>query len=481
MFRGNPTGTRSLSQLLMQRALAVVSAVLLVAAGMALLGLQDDIRDEVAAAGHLGELVAVLGRGPGLTDAALLDELQRLDQQQRLRHLTLELRRQDGSLLLAAGTQQLPAALEPLLGWLGADAGRSAGWSLARPAGPPWQVLLHSTPGGEQREAMATLVALLGLMLICAAGLLLTMRWSLRHALRPLDRLLAAISDLGRRDHATLRSLTAMPVAELESVVAAVRLLDEQLQAAQAHSRELSHKMLTLQEQERARVAHELHDELGQRLTAMRVDTARLMREQPPSSPQRAGIERLKVHCELLQREVRALLSGLQPFGPAFERDEPVSAAQLHRQLEGLIQGWRRDHGPLRLGLSWQGPTDPPEDTIQLPRELALVLFRITQEALTNVIRHAQGTSADVQLRLDLDDAGQPSCVHWSVSDDGVGLPASRQALRQGNGLAGIVQRVFAAGGDLLIEAAHPGGERPGVRLSATLFVQPVTGQQTGF
>lgn len=61
--------------------------------------------------------------------------------------------------------------------------------------------------------------------------------------------------------------------------------------------------------------------------------------------------------------------------------------------------------------------------------------------------------------------------IDWSVSDDGIGLPDADAALRRGNGLAGIKERVWAFGGDLQLAPARPGHERPGLRLAATLRV----------
>lgn len=472
-----PASPRTLPRLLMRRARLVVLAVMAATLGLALFGLQDDVRDEVAAASQLAESVALLGRGPQMSDAALLEALHGLHRSQRLRHLSIEVFGADSRLLLSTGSERLPAPLEPLLGWLGQGSGAQVAWPLARPQGPPWQIRLTSTPAGEQREAVATLLAMMGLMLAGSIGLLLSMRWNLQRALTPLDRLLSAISALAQQDHEGLRGLPAMPVTELESIAGALRQLDRELQAAREHSRQLNHKMLRLQEDERTRIAHELHDELGQRLTAMRVETARLQRGAPEPTTLRAGIVELRTHCEQLQREVRNLLAGLQPFGPALDRGEPVQAVELHERLIDMVQVWQRPdaHPSLHIDLQWQISSFEGEHshldarTSCLPRELALAIYRITQEALTNVARHASADKAMIHLTLWQDERQWVREVDWSVADDGVGMRGPQPSTGQGNGLAGITQRVFAFGGDLQIGPAQPGQRRPGSRLAARL------------
>jgi two-component system sensor histidine kinase UhpB len=83
---------------------------------------------------------------------------------------------------------------------------------------------------------------------------------------------------------------------------------------------------------------------------------------------------------------------------------------------------------------------------------MVLTLYRISQEALTNVARHAQATRATLQLTLLR--AGDAIEIEWQVSDDGVGLDTLEAAQQRGDGLAGIRERVWAFGGDLQCAAA---------------------------
>ena len=121
--------------------------------------------------------------------------------------------------------------------------------------------------------------------------------------------------------------------------------------------------------------------------------------------------------------------------------------------------------------LAW--PAAEQARACALPHELCLALYRISQEALTNVARHAEASRATLQLTLQQRVDGD--LLQWQVSDDGSGLGSLQVALQRGNGLAGIRQRVWALGSDLECDAArNVASESSGLCLRA-LFRLPTT------
>ena len=138
--------------------------------------------------------------------------------------------------------------------------------------------------------------------------------------------------------------------------------------------------------------------------------------------------------CAAIQNDVRGLLARLQPLGGVAEADQPISVGALSELLEVLAEGWRTSaRGALQVTIEIDAARERT-----LPRDLALALYRITQEALTNVARHAQATRVEVRIAWPHDAAA----IEWSVSDNGVGLADGDAALRRGNGLAGIKEQV---------------------------------------
>ena len=468
----------------MQRAGVVALVVLLLALALGLARMHTDIDDEFDAAASLAHLVASLG---GLAQAddgkalATMAALRLASSRQPPRHLLLQVQAADGGLLLAPPAAPPDRApLRWLLAlhrqWLPGPQAQQRVWRLARPDGSHWAVTLLASHESERREALLNLLGTLGLLLACIAGLLLVMRWNLQRALAPLQRLLGAISGIQGQDTRAVQALPRMPIGELESVASALRQLGQALDQAEASRRLLSQQVLSLQEDERSRLARELHDEFGQRLTALRVDAAWLARRlvgQPEAAQVLADMDG---HCQHIQHDIRSLLARLQPFGPAPDwpaTDAPLAQAgalqpagqalaRLAALLQALVAGWGQAGDGAsthyRISLLAQDSTGQPQpwpdsalaDTLRLPQALALALYRISQEALTNVARHAQ--ARQVLLQLVLRGALRPGAalqVHWAVQDDGIGLGPPAAAQQRGNGISGLRERVWAQGGTL--------------------------------
>ena len=464
-----------LPRLLMRRAAAVALAVLGLALLAGLLRMRADMDDEFAAAQALAGLVARLG-GLAMADDAVatqaLADIRLQAARQRPHHLQLLLTDADGRPLLPTDLPVADAA--PMRALLALHRRLSPStetqpltWPLARPTGRPWTVALLASHESERREALLNLLGTLALLLLCVAGLLLVMRWNVRRALAPLDRLLAAIKGSGGLDARALQALPAMPIHELERLAGALRQLATALDEAEGRRRLLGQQVLTLQEDERARLARELHDEMGQRLTALRVDAtwlARRLAGQPELAPVVNG---MALQCAGLQADVRGLLLRLRPFEPT---GHSVSLAQLCRMLAALAGSWRVTGraGGLQVQLDLP-PTSADHadlaDNLHLPQPLGLALYRISQEALTNVARHAKAQQAVLRLAWSGAPApGAPLRIDWSVQDDGIGLGQPALAQQQGNGLSGIHERVWAQGAELCF---GPGLLGRGLGLSA--------------
>lgn len=463
-----------LPRLVMRRAaiVAVLGCVVLALAGLA--RMRDDVDEELSGARGLATLAEQLNGLALLDDAQASQALRHWQAQAELRHLQVRVTDGAGRLMLQAGPGQAdePSGWLARLGqrWFVPAAPFSVSWALRRPQGPAWSVTLTAAPWSEQAEAVAALLESLAVLAAVAAGVLLVMAWNTRRAFRPLGQLLSALSGLERSHEGGRRqALPVMPIAELEALAAAVRHLDVALAAAQQHRRHLARQLMSLQEDERGRLARELHDEFGQRLTAMRVNTTWLGRQLQGQPELLAVVRDIGRQCEAVQQDVRGLLQRLRPLGPAAE-DEPETLAALARMLHTLVAGWQRALPSLRWTLDIrQGEPGLPARTLApdeagcgLPRDAALALYRISQEALTNVARHAVARQATLALRVELP-AGRPedgpalATWHWSVQDDGVGLEALDTACSRGNGLAGMRERLWALGGDLHWEAVPAG------------------------
>lgn len=456
--------------MVMRRAALVVALALVLAALLGWLRARENVRAEVRAATALAQLMAQLGGAQGMDDTAALRALGQLAARSELRHLQLRVLDMQGRVLLGPAAVALgdEAAgglkLEGLL-WQADLAEQTVAWTIARGQGRHWTVALTATPQSEEREATTDLLGMMAVLSLGLAGTLLVMQWNVRRAFQPLATLLRAISGIGAHDHSRVRELPPMPIGELEAVAHALRQLGLALDEAEQHRRALSQKVLTLQEDERVRLARELHDEFGQRLTALRFDAAWLMRQVQGQPELSEVVQGMAERCAEVQRDVRDLLGRLRPLGPGESDDAPVSLTQLAGLIAALVQSWRDTAGrdgqvvySQVVSLSDAGlppvpaPT-PAADACWLPRDLALAVYRLTQEALTNCARHAQASTVEVAVNVSRN--GDVQQLHWRVADNGRGLAQPEAELRKGNGLGGMQERVWALGGEWLMSGEH--------------------------
>ena len=458
-----------LPRLVMRRALVVAVAFLVLLLMLGAIAARIDTRDEIAGALAFARMERQLHALPD-DDAAALASLRGIGEP---RHVRLRVLGADGRVLFGAGAASpggLAGRLERAI--FGADTAateQTVSWTVPRRVGGPWTAQFVASPESERHEALSNLLGLFVLLAAGSAAMLAVMRWNVQRAFRPLRELLAAIGGIERQDAAGVLALPTMPIRELEAIAGALKQVAASLDRAEAARRTLSQKILGLQEDERQRLARELHDEFGQRLTGLRVDVAWLQRTaggDPATAQVLAGMSE---QIARIQADVRDTLSRLQPF--AGDADEPETAARLARRLEALAAGVSRPgDGALacEARVTRRGtPADAALAGLRLPAAVQLALYRISQEAITNALRHAAGRR--VRIAVDIDDRTPGACVvHWSASDDGAGLARPESALQRGSGLAGIRERVWALAGEF---AWTPSGQAPwtGLRLDASL------------
>jgi two-component system, NarL family, sensor histidine kinase UhpB len=187
----------------------------------------------------------------------------------------------------------------------------------------------------------------------------------------------------------------------------------------------------------------------------MRADVSWMMRRTASQPEVQDVLSGMAAQCEQLHAGIRELLSQLQPI----DARAGGFGASLQKLMIDLIRSWNdRLIDMTKFELDFAVAIDVPDD-------IAMTIYRLTQEALTNVVRHANATHVIVTLGQDADDR-----LRWSVQDDGVGMSSLADNLHLGNGLAGMRERAWAHGSDLEIVAART-TDANGLRLSATFLL----------
>ena len=256
----------------------------------------------------------------------------------------------------------------------------------------------------------------------------------------------AAHDQLERRVHERTQELF-QALSRLESEIEVRERAEEEL-------RQLSLRLMTLQDEERRRIARELHDTAGQTLAAIKMSIA-LIRPFEKSNPElQVLVDDLNALADTALQEVRTASYLLHP--PLLDEAGIASAARWFS--EGFAQ---------RSGIDVH--CDIP-DTIERPsRDCELVLFRILQESLTNVHRHSGASAAVIRLRSD------GHVLQLEIADNGKGIVAERLHRFQssnsntGVGIAGMRERVRQLGGHLELRSSESG---------TTVHVSPPTASE---
>ena len=416
-------------------------------------GTRDSVREEIEAANRvasqlLGRLAAIYSRegGSELT-------LQFLQQLGRVRANDITLKSASGAVLYHSPPPTYKA-------------GRTAPMWFAQMLAPQTARHIFPLPGGSQLfieadtsraiiDAWDNLVRLLLLslvMMVIVNGLAF---WLVRRALAPFPVIANGLERIQRGDLGF--RLPALPGHEAGVIGAAfnrmaqavedkvlaerkAREAETQLEEREEMARIVEQKI----EEERRLIAHELHDEFGQSVTAIR-SLAQAIATQGGTRDPATGEA-----AKLISEEAARLYDNMHGLIP---RLTPLSldTLGLATTLDNLVKDWQRRYPTIALSLRQNFSSD-------LGPSVTLTLYRVVQEGLINALRHAQATRVDTVVESD------PASIVVTLTDDGVGLPADWS--RPGHfGLRGLAERVERVGGTFAVSNCP----RRGVKLKAEI------------
>jgi len=232
---------------------------------------------------------------------------------------------------------------------------------------------------------------------------------------------------------AVLRDVTERKRTERE-----VRESREQL-------RQLSASLQAVREEEKARIARELHDELGQALTGLKMDLAQLVTQLAPEQLGAIGqADAMKALIESTVASVRRIATDLRPL--------MLDDLGLLATIEWLVNDFSK-----RTGIAVE--LTLPEAEFDLDPQVSTALFRVLQESLTNVARHAGASRVRIML------SGTESDVKLTVDDNGKGFGAALEGTPKTFGLLGMRERAAMLGGELTVHS------KPGAGTSVVMIV----------
>jgi two-component system sensor histidine kinase UhpB len=272
-------------------------------------------------------------------------------------------------------------------------------------------------------------ILILGLAAMLVANAVL-----LRIGLAPLARLTRTMTTVD-----LLRPGTRLKVTGRAGIAALIRTFNAMLDRLEAERATSAARALSAQEAERRRVAQELHDEIGQSLTAVLLELKRVADQAPP--PVREQLHQVQETTRNSLDEIRRIARRLRP------------GVLEELGLSSALRALATEFSTAGLAVHRQLETDLPD----LGSEVELVLYRVAQEGLTNVARHADAHK--VALILQRDGAG----VRLRIRDDGRGVGVAAE----GAGILGMRERALLIGADLAVGPGPDGGTDVSLRVPA--------------
>jgi signal transduction histidine kinase len=219
--------------------------------------------------------------------------------------------------------------------------------------------------------------------------------------------------------------------AKLGKEIAERKLIEENLRNSEERLRQFAAHIQAVREEERTSIAREIHDELGQALTGLRMDLSWLEKRLPKQPPE-AG-EKVKSMFDLIDHTIQSVRKISAELRPQVLDDVG---------LTGTLK-WQAREFQTRTGIRCK--VELPEEEFVMDLERSTAIFRIFQEVMTNVARHAQATRVDIKLRLEADQ------IMLHVADNGAGISESHLRSSRSLGLLGIRERATILGGEVQI------------------------------
>jgi signal transduction histidine kinase len=228
--------------------------------------------------------------------------------------------------------------------------------------------------------------------------------------------------------------------AGLAAEIAERKVVEAQLRQTQENLRALTARQDSILEEERTRISREIHDELGQALTGLKMDLTwlldKLRKDQKPIAKKLQGMSRL---VDETVQSIRRIASGLRP--------ELLDEAGLAAAIE-----WQAKDFQMRSGIRCRFKL--PAESPRLGAEKSTVLFRVVQEVLTNVARHSRATRVDIAMNVD------EQAVTLDIRDNGIGLGEHDAANPKSLGILGMRERVALMSGQIEFSGVAGKGTR---------------------
>ncbi len=427
------------------RILVVSVCVLLLGGSIAIWQARNAVNKEVDSSIKLAVQLIRFAflQAPDISQAKINEDywISQINELNQTRYLTIQLKKPSGELIDVVHKKHQPKSQKRPPQWFASliESQRpQAEYSMANSTGKQLTLIIQANPLDEITEVWEESIRFLGSLLLLTLFTFLAVNLAFNKALKAIGLIVKALKIIETGQYQ--QKLPDFSIQEYDSIAKAINHMADVLNVSQQENQELAQHSLNIQEEERQRLSQELHDELGQSLTAIKVMAVAAERAQAEES--KAGkIEIKQVMnsivsvCDHLMIVVGSMMHQLHPL--------ILSELGLKATLEDLLNHWAVRNPALSISLN------SPDEVDLFEQKISIQVFRIVQECITNSIRHAKASKVVISLEI-LQESATRSVLRLQVTDDGQGC--SLEKLKTGFGLLGMRQRVNSLTGELTIK-----------------------------
>jgi two-component system sensor histidine kinase UhpB len=395
---------------------------------------RNSVENEINSSIHLAlQLISLnFSRDPKIT-LTENDWLAELNSLKLTRHLSIEIKKSSGQLVnLTQQRSESDAGNRPPQWFINLIGVRfpKAEHLITTPSGEHITLLILANPLDEITEAWQESIAFFGAIFFLTLFTFLAVQMVFSKALHSIAAIVDALKTIETGHYQ--KKLPELSSHEYGSIAKAINRMAGVLNDAQLQNRALTQHSLEIQELERQRLAQELHDELGQSLTAIKVMAVTATHEKAQFHNITESIIRISDH---LISVVRSMMHQLHPL--------ILTELGLKATLEDLLNLYLTRHPEINIVMTCSPEVD------NLEQKITIQIFRVIQECLTNIVRHAQAKQVSIDLDITKSGEGRKQFT-LKVMDDGQGCSATM--IKSGFGLLSMRERIHSLGGEFAIQ-----------------------------
>ncbi|MCK5890020.1 MAG: histidine kinase [Methylococcales bacterium] len=403
--------------------------VLLVGGSVSIWQARQSVSDEVDSSINLAlQLIKI---GIGTTRIHQTDWIFRLNSLDQTRHLSIQIKKPTGEVIKISRQTNVERQDETPPTWfinLVVSEYPRAEHQIKTSNNNVLTLIIQANPMDEIIEVWGESVSFFSTLLLLILLTFLAVHLVFNKTLRVIQSILNHLKTIEEGEFR--KKLPFFATQEYDDIATAINQMTDVLDRTQQQNRALTQHSLEIQEEERRWLSQELHDEFGQSFTAIKVMAVTAAHEKSDTKQITDSIIDI---CNHLMTVVRSMMKQLHPL--------ILTELGLKATLEDLLDQWEARNAPTTFSLHCVDEIDALDKTI------IIQVFRVIQESITNIIRHAQANHVTISLDIHT----HPDRLNLIITDDGRGCDLNRVA--SGFGLLGMEERVKLLNGDFTIES----------------------------